>query len=384
MEQNEAILNCRYFNGYKPCGKSDNCDQSCRFKSIVRQRVLIIHLGALGAVVRSTGLLRAIHRRFPESYITWVTDAPAQSLLINNPLIDRVLTTSTSDLLQLKALRFDIVLNIDKSIKASGVAKSTNYDLLLGFIADEKTGAILPANSEAHELWEIGLSNNKKFFQNTKTELQLTHESLCLGPYQRDDYYLPLMPQELEQARLRKNLWKKKSSPVIGFNTGCSPTIPYKKWTLDFHRVVIKELLNQGFENIVLLGGPEDTHRNIQIAKDLPVVISDSNSGLRDGLISMQACDIVITGDSLGMHMAIARKKYVVAWFGPTCDQEIDLFDRGVKILSHSSCSPCWKRECNKNVMCYDQIDLQDILSAVKKGNQWSQSFSFKQHSLEI
>ena len=47
----------------------------------------------------------------------------------------------------------------------------------------------------------------------------------------------------------------------------------------------------------------------------------------------MNACDIVVSGDSLGMHMAIGLKKWVVAWFGPTCHQEIDLYDRGAKFL---------------------------------------------------
>ncbi|MEN0060099.1 MAG: glycosyltransferase family 9 protein, partial [Bdellovibrio sp.] len=117
---------------------------------------------------------------------------------------------------------------------------------------------------------------------------------------------------------------------------------------------------------VVLLGGPEDTARNQDIAEGLPVISSETQSGLRDGLVSVAACDVVITGDSLGMHMAISQQKHVVAWFGPTCAHEIDLYDRGSHILTQSPCSPCWKRTCENAVMCYDQVSLEEMIDAVK------------------
>ena len=43
--------------------------------------------------------------------------------------------------------------------------------------------------------------------------------------------------------------------------------------------------------------------------------------------VTVAACDMVVSGDTLGMHMAIARGKFVVAWFGLSCAQEIDLFE---------------------------------------------------------
>jgi heptosyltransferase-2 len=144
---------------------------------------------------------------------------------------------------------------------------------------------------------------------------------------------------------------------------------------VDAHRRLIASLKGLGVK-IVLLGGPEDRLRNQQIAHGLQVISSPTDQGLRDGLISMDACDIVISGDSLGMHMGIALKKWVVAWFGPTCAHEIDLYDRGAYVLSTAPCSPCWKRSCNKNPMCYDLVDLNELIQGVKKGIQWLMSSS--------
>jgi heptosyltransferase-2 len=363
-----AQMNCRYFSGYKPCSKSQTCDSSCASFDAPQISILLVHLGALGAVVRSTSLLKAIKRKYPSSMITWVTDAPAHVLLQNHPAIDRVLTTKDSDLLQLRALEFDIGLVIDKSLKAVGVLRHTQVDQVFGFTASPLNGAILPATPAAEELWELGLNDSKKFFENKKPETQLMIEALELGPYKRDAYWLPLTHHEAEQMELRRQTFLTTGKKwVLGFNTGCSHVIAAKKLTVEFHRLMITSLHSRYPEaRIVLLGGPEDTERNAQIAQGLPVISTETESGLRDGLISVAACDVVITGDSLGMHMAISQGKQVVAWFGPTCAHEIDLYDRGVSILTQSPCSPCWKRACEKNIMCYDQVSLQEIVHAVE------------------
>src|SRR6185312_10240396 len=251
--------NCRHFNGYKPCGLSDDCHESCAHKSLVTKKILFIHLGALGAVVRSTSLLPALLRKYPGAHITWVTDKPADQLLRNHPRIDRVLTTSQEDLLSLQALHFDLALVIDKSLKASGVLAMTSAKEILGFVVDKESQAIVPANPEAEELWSLVLSNHKKFFVNQKTENQLIAEALKLSPYQRDEYDLPLSATEKSLAlQRREQMTLNQHQLVIGLNTGCSNVIQAKRLTVEMQRQVIKNLLQKGYENIVLLGGPED------------------------------------------------------------------------------------------------------------------------------
>jgi heptosyltransferase-2 len=68
------------------------------------------------------------------------------------------------------------------------------------------------------------------------------------------------------------------------------------------------------------------------------------------------------------MHMGIGLKKYVVAWFGPTCAHEIDLYGRGEKVLSTLPCSPCWKRGCDVFEPCNQKIDLEAMEKALDRG----------------
>jgi heptosyltransferase-2 len=332
----------------------------------------------MGAVVRSTALLKAIHRKFPGAQITWVTTSPLQHLLKGHELIDRVLTTSIEDLLSLSALEFDVALCIDKSLAAAGVVRSAQAKKTFGFRVESLTGAILPATEAATELWQIGLSNHKKFFENQKPETQLICEALELE-YRREDYDLSLTEAETKEAQRRRRSWLRNHRAIVGLNTGCSPVIAYKKLTVEAHRKLIG-LLEAMDVQVVLLGGPEDTERNLQIAKGLDAIATPTEKGLRDGMVSIAACDVVVTGDSLGMHLAIAMKRWVVAWFGPTCAHEIELYDRGAKVLASAPCAPCWRRSCQKETMCYDLVDLKEIAAAVSKGIDWTTS-SFTQPS---
>lgn len=367
-----ALTGCRYFNGYKPCGKSLRCDESCTSADIPDVQILLIHLGAMGAVVRSTALLAPIKRKYPSSHITWITDAPMDKLLNANPFIDRVALSDYASLLELKAKDYDVAFVVDKSARAVGIEKFLNAKQVFGFTSDLRSGGIIPASAAAEELWGLGLSNEKKFHENQKAETQLVIEALELGPFLRDEYYLPLSLDELVGANFHRQEWRKDvAQPVIGINTGCSPQMPAKKFTVEFHRQIIREMLKQGFHNLVLLGGPEDRVRNQQIAEGLPVFQSATDQGPRRGLQFIEACDVVLTGDSLGLHLAVARKKFVVAWFGPTCPQEIDLYDRGLKILTKAACSPCWKKNCQMDTMCYDQVELKQIMAALQSSREW-------------
>jgi len=304
---------------------------------------------------------------------------------MGHPLLDRVLTTGAEDLLALSSLEFDVTFMVDKSLKAAGVIRNVPSDQLFGFKVDPRGGAILPATAAASELWQLGLDNQQKFFVNQKAETQLMMEALELGPFARDEYFLPLTSAEKIESEKRRQEWRGPHSFVIGINTGCSPTIPYKKLSTNFQRELVAEIQKHWNVGIVLLGGPEDSERNQHIGEGLSVIQSETKSGLRDGLVSVAACDMVITGDSLGMHMAISQKKYVVAWFGPTCAQEIDLYDRGEKILTKAACAPCWKRLCHQNTMCYDQVSLSEIIAAIKRGFDQCQQISLsKQPSSEI
>ena len=78
-------------------------------------------------------------------------------------------------------------------------------------------------------------------------------------------------------------------------------------------------------------------------------------------------CAVVVTGDSLGMHLAIAEKRPVVVLFGPTCAAEIELYGRGEVITAASHCAPCYRAECARNPSCMQAIEAGPVVAAVKR-----------------
>ena len=367
------IPDCRNFTGYKPCFPGENCLERCADPRPYGVKVLIVNLEAMGNVLVTTTLLPAIKRKYPRSTVCWITLANAARLLDGNPLVDRVYLWEPESWLKLQAMEFDVVMNVDKSVHACAFTMSLSAKKKLGYGLN-KNGVIVPLSKEAEYNYRLGLDDELKFRVNRTTNGQLLTEAMGLK-YRRDEYILTLSQEELEYCHgygresgileptgLRRQL-------VVGFNTGCSLLYPNKKMTVDQHVVLIGELSKISGVKLVLLGGPEDTERNAEIARQTArkVISTPTTEGLRKGLCYINICDTVITGDSFGMHAAIALKKHIIVWFGVSCPQEIDLYDRGVKLVPEGlECSPCWKRQCPYDLECVHMIDLDGIASAVR------------------
>jgi heptosyltransferase-2 len=189
--------------------------------------------------------------------------------------------------------------------------------------------------------------------------------------YKRDEYTLVLTPEEQEFCtRYKKEHKLDKALTVVGFNTGCSELYPNKKMTIEQHVVLIERLSVVSGVRLILLGGPEDTARNAEIVRRVgdKVFSTATREGLRRGLCYVNLCDLVISGDSFGMHASIGLRKHVVVWFGVSCAPEIDLFDRGIKLVPEGlHCSPCWKKQCPYGLECLQMIDLDAIVSEVNR-----------------
>jgi len=370
------IPQCKKFSGYKPCISYKNCLENGCQEDIPENhtgvKILMISLEALGAVLDNTAILPAIKRKFPESTIYWLTMENARKILNNIKLIDRVFVWNDEQRMLLRNIEFDYVMNSDKSDYACAFTNELKAKTKLGFVLD-KNGKIIPANEGALYSYILGNDDKLKFRENKRSGLDILHEALELE-YKMEEYAFAL--DEGERTFIDKYKKEIKYNPkktYVGFNTGCSELFPNKKMTIDQHVQLINELGKDNDKVIVLLGGSEDTERNLQIPDSVnkeirnKIVSTPTTLGLRRGFCFMEICDLVISGDSFGMHMAIALRKYVIAWFGLSCAAEIELYNRGEKLIPEGlECSPCWKKVCPYNLECIDMIDLKKIIALTR------------------
>lgn len=358
---------CKHFNGYKPCFPDTRCYEDCVDFDPIGTKILIVNLDAMGNVLVTTSILPAIKRKYPQSHITWITLKNAAPLLQNNPHLDKVYLWEPESWLILQHLSFDVVLNVDKSQRSCAFTMSVKAKEKLGFGLNSN-GAIVPFNKEAEENYLLGLDDHLKFRVNQKTVPQILCEQFKLR-YKRDQYVLNMT--ETESAfcnEYKHNAGLDLADLIVGFNTGCSELYPNKKMTIDQHVELIHRLSTLRGIKLVLVGGPEDTQRNAEIVRRVgdKVVSTPTAEGVRRGLCYINLCDVIISGDSFGMHAAIGLKMHVLVWFGVSCWTEIDLFGRGEKLIPEGlACSPCWKKECPYNLECIQMIDLDSVVQFV-------------------
>jgi ADP-heptose:LPS heptosyltransferase len=360
---------CKHFTGYKPCFPGTRCDEKCVDFDPIGTRILLINLDAMGNVIVTTSILPAIKRKYPESTITWITEKRTASLLQHNPLVDRILVWEPENWLILQQMTFDVIMNVDKSRRSGALAMSVKAKTKLGF-GMNADGVIVPLTRDAYANYRLGLDDDLKFHENRKSVSELQCEQFRLK-YQRDEYILPLTEEEEAFCRqyAAEHGLAGHGDLIVGFNTGCSELYPNKKMTIEQHAVLIRRLSAIRGLKLVLVGGPEDTIRNAEIARQSAgsVLNTPTGEGLRRGLCYENLCDVVITGDSFGMHAAIGLRKHVIVWFGVSCPAEIDLFGRGVKLIPEGlACSPCWKRACPFNLECIQMIDLDRVVREVE------------------
>lgn len=361
---------CRHFNGYKPCFPGFVCREDCPAFSAMGMRILIVNLDAMGDVLMTTAQLRAIREQWPKCFLTWITRSNAVGLLRHNAWIDRVVEWDEVTRMVLSRQRFDLVLNADKAADACAFVAGLNAAEVRGFTLSEN-GHVLPANEEAWYNFALGLDDHLKFRVNTRTGQEILAETWKL-PWRKDPYLLTLSGEEQRFCDDRREEWGLRGKQVVGLNTGCSLLFPNKKLTVEQQALLARILARDEEIVLLLLGGREDSERMEEIATlaALPadrLRITPSNEGLRRGICYEQLADVVVSGDSFGMHLAIALGKHVVAWYGVSCWEEIDLYDKGSKIIPAGlDCAPCWKKSCPHNLECMTRIDIEEVAARVR------------------
>lgn len=360
-------IDCAYFLGDKPCRYKRECDGCAKYK-IIGKRILILKLGSMGDVLRTTPLLRGLKKEYPSSHITWVTREESLAILANNPYIDTLLPYGVEAIVQLLAQDFDLVISLDKTSDSTGLAELVKSSEKMGF-GLAKEGRPYPFNAHAEYAFNLGISDRLKFHENKKSYPEIIFEVANLE-YNGEEYVLPISSQQLKiKSAISKRLCLKKTDRVIGLNTGCGDAFQGKKWTVE-NFLKLGEMIDKSFKaKILLLGGPNEIERNrhIMASARFPVIDSGCKNSLEDFISIVDLCHIVVCGDTIAMHIAIALKKKVVALFGPTAPQEIDLYGRGEKIISKTSCSPCYKRLCDKDDLCMRKLKPETVFKSIKR-----------------
>jgi heptosyltransferase-2 len=252
------------------------------------RKTLVIKIGALGDVLRTTPLLRRL-----SGSVTWVTDRRALPLLAGNRRIARLLTPESGRALRRE--KFDWIINFDEDIRACALAGSVD--------AKKKTGALLSSGKlvycEASAPWfdmslisRLGRKEaDRRKYLGRKTYQHYLFKA-CGFRFAGEEYMLPV-PTPPADGR-----------PLIAIETRSGSRWPLKHWP--------------GFAGLTKLLGKNGIDFFVLRQRKL----------LRDYISDINRCTFLVSGDTLAMHIALALRKRSAAVFNCTSPWEIHGYGR--------------------------------------------------------
>jgi len=344
---------CRHYRGYVPCKPHKlygaHC-ADCGYYDPVRERYLIIKLGALGDVIRTTPLLRKIRSLHPQAEIWWLTHTP--EFLPDE--VDRKLKFDLSSVIQIVATEFDFLFSLDKDYEAAALANRVKSRVKRGFIL--RDGKTFPADDLAYLKYLTGIFDdvNKA---NTKTYLEEIFE-LCGFTFEGEKYLLSNFDSEGYEWNLGLR------HPTIGLNTGCGGRWTSRLWSEDNWTGVAKSLISKGY-GVLLLGGEQEDARNKSIAAKSGAKYL-GHFPLRQFINLVDQVDIVATGVTMGLHIAIGLGKKVALINNIFNRKEFELYGLGTIVEPDKECKCFFQPKCvNKDYFCLDHLPHEKVSNAV-------------------
>lgn len=304
-----------------------------------RKRVLILKPGysetldpddsgvvSLGDILRTTVIL---HLFPPEHYeVTWVVDQKGVALLRGNPFISRLLVINPFTPHLLLSEWFDIVINFEKEAGICAVADRIPAWRRFGFRLDSLTHRPLAYDLSDEALRYTTDLNAKRV--KGKSWSGILYEMLG-EDYSGQPYVLGYRP----------------SSPVIydiGLNHLIGQKFPLKRW-------------------------PEKNWQALhdELAIEHKVSWQQGANDIEDYIEWIQSCRVIVTNDSLGLHIALALGKRVIALFGPTVANEVEA--KSLITLTPQvdwPCIPCLESRCQQMTSCMEFIPVASVCDAVR------------------
>ena len=291
-----------------------------------KKKILIIKLLALGDVLRTTPVLRILNGN-----ITWITKKEAFPLL-KTKLIDKLINIDNKNKLEkLKREKFDLVLSLDEDIQAAKLASEIKTKKLIGVYFKNGKEVYTEDSNDWFDMSLISRFGIKKANQ-LKKKNKLSYQELLFNmlgkKFKGEEYVLNIKPKTVNK-------------PIIGIEKRAGEKWPAKQWV--YYDKLAQKLKKDGY-----------TVNILKQRKNLVNYIKDINK-----------CSVIVCGDTLAMHIALALKKKIVALFTCTSPQEIYDYGRLRKIVSPLLNKHFYKKKASPSIK--KSIKLNMVYQEIKK-----------------
>ncbi|MEY2747506.1 MAG: hypothetical protein RL112_2548 [Planctomycetota bacterium] len=316
-------------------------------------RILILKTAALGDVLRTTSILPGLHAMHGSPRIEWVAARGAVDLVRTHPLVERVHAVDAADAADMSGLRAELcqanwtlVVSLDDEAPLCELAAALPSARVVGAtMVDGARGY----TDDAAEWFDMGLLSRhgkrradelKVLNRRSQPAIYASMLGIAMGRPR-----LELPPAEIAGAA---EFWRSRGIddgvPVVGLNTGAGGRWRGKMLPLSAAVATCVRLRAEHARPLrfLVLGGAAEAERNRELHAALVGAGLDArDAGVDHSLLAFAALvdrlDLLLTSDSLALHMAIARGTPNVSFYAPTSAAEIETYGTGDKVASTAS-----------------------------------------------
>ncbi len=346
------------------------------------KRILVIRLDLIGDLVLSLTVVRALKRTYPGADIDLLATPASANVALHDPNLSEIITYDPNIWRRPKALVQ--LKNWHEASKLVHRLRSRHYELAISVYAN--WAAVLALLSGARRRVGYGPEGYPGFMTDpvpggipgrwmhyapldNKHEVDYCLElakaaGATLTPEDRIPHLYVDEQSRQEVEQMLHDAGVHPGEPMIvchvSSNNGQS-----KRWPIPYWARLIDRLVREEHAQVVLTGAPGDLpiiEDVMQRAWERAINFAGKTS-LTQLAALLQRADLVISGDSGPMHMAVAVDAPLIAIHGPTNPSLGGPVSPGATILrSHIWCSPCYNAKDPADCPFYTTQCMKNIL----------------------
>lgn len=360
MKNTEVKYDCLHYRGDIPCAPNKlrgkicpGCDEYAK----ISKRILLIKLGAMGDVIRTTPLLKKLREVHPGSHITWLTHYPD---ILPELQIDSIQKFGYSTVFCITNERYDIAINLDKDKEACILLSKVQAKEKFGFSWSDE-GHITGLSEAAESKILTGLFD--ELSRSNKSSYQEEIFEICGFKFNKEPNILNV--DEMFAAKWKAYFKNERHGSLIGLNTGCGNRWPTRLWPREYWITLISKLMDSGYTP-VLLGGEDEHDANLKYS-EITGALYPGHHSLKEFIAIVDECDIVVTAVSMAMHIASGLGKPIVLFNNIFNRHEFELYEKGVIVEPSTGCDCYYGNVCKRQVVCMNDIKPETVLGHIRK-----------------
>ena len=343
----------------------------------VVRRILLIKPSSIGDVVHTLPTLAALRRRFPDRHIAWLVEEEASGIVLDHPLLDRVLVSGRKRWRRALGRPSGAISALQEALAFMRQLQAERYDLAIDLQGLLKSGLLLLLSgaryrvgfAKTREGASLFLTHAVSYPEGLHAVERYLHLARFLGADgDPSEGFIPISPSDEDRIhRLLKEEGFDPEAPKVVLH---ADTRWRTKLWKEERFALLGDLLAERLRTRVLLTGSEAgvplTRRIAGLMRSRPLNLA-GRTDLKGLMALLKNADLMVTVDSGPMHIAAAFGTPLVALFGPTDPKLTGPYGGDPLIIRKDlPCSPCLKRRCQiqEERLCMRLIGVEEVFEA--------------------